>query len=95
MKKVHLMGFVLSACFVALGVIFYSWLKVLDIILILLGIALFLVTFWEFSVSKAQRCPNCNGVIYTGHIRTIARQKDGVVQCEKCGTLVRVAQKAK
>ena len=38
----------------------------------------------------AQRCPNCNAIIYSGSIRTLARQKDGLVRCEKCGTLVRV-----
>ncbi len=90
MKKEHIICFVLSVCFVAVGIVFRAVLNVLDIILVLLGVSLFLITFWRVCVSKAPRCPNCSAIIHSGHIRTIARQKDGIIQCEKCGSLVRV-----
>lgn len=90
MKKEHIICLVLSVCFIAVGIVFRAVLNVLDIILVLLGVGLFLFSFLRLCISKALRCPNCSAIIHSGHIRTIARQKDGIIQCEKCGSLVTV-----
>ena len=92
MKKAYIVGYILSACFCMTGIVFRDRLNVLDMILVLLGIALFLFAFARHCISKALRCPNCNATIHTGHIRTITGQQDGTIQCEKCGTLVRVGR---
>jgi len=90
MKKAYIAGYILSVCFCVTGIGFRDRLTVLDILLVLLGVAVFLLTFVRHCFSKAKRCPNCGAMIHTGHIRTISRQQDGTIQCEKCGTLVRV-----
>lgn len=88
MKKVHLLCFAAAFGFVVIGAVFRDWLHVLDIVFILLGVALFLLTFWRLCIGRAQRCPNCNAVIHSGHIRTIAGQENGMIPCETCGSLV-------
>lgn len=88
MKKAYWICYILSLCFCVIGIVFRNWLNILDIIFVLLGVALLLFAFMQHCISKAQRCPNCNAIIYSGHIRTIARQKNGVVPCENCGNLV-------
>ena len=90
MKKAYCFNYLLSLCLCVMGIVFRNQLDFLDKIFVLLGVALFLFTFVRHCDSKAPRCPNCNAVIYSGHIRNIARQRDGVVPCEKCGSLVRV-----
>ena len=90
MKKAYIMGYIVSVCFCVVGIVFRERLNILDVILVLLGVAVFLFTFARHCFSKALRCPNCNATIHTGHIRTISRQQDGTIQCEKCGALVRV-----
>ena len=90
MKRSYLLCYILALILCAAGIGCRNWMTVLDKVLVILGIALFLFVFAKHCFSKAQRCPNCKAVIYSGHIRTITSQKDGVVQCEKCGSLVRV-----
>ena len=88
MKKAYLVCYVISLALCLVGILCRDWLNVLDKVLVLSGVALFLLAFMKHCISKAPKCPNCNAVIYSGHIRTIARQKDGLVPCEKCGSLV-------
>ncbi len=90
MKKSHWLCFVLALILCAVGIGCRNCLIVLDKVFVILGVALFLFVFVKHCFSKAQRCPNCNAIIYSGHIRTITSQKDGIVPCEKCGSLVRV-----
>lgn len=92
MKKGYWICYLLSVCFCVAGILCRDRLNVLDIALVILGIVLFLLAFGKHCISKAQRCPNCNAIIYRGHIRIIVGQKDGLVPCEKCGTLVRVKE---
>lgn len=95
MKQSYRRGYLLSACFVIAGIVFHAWLHLLDILLIVSGIVLFLLTFWRHCISRAKRCPNCNAVIHSGHIRTIAGQENGMVRCERCGSLVCVNHAAR
>lgn len=95
MKKLYWLGYSLSLVLCLVGIAFHNWLIVLDKIFVILGVALFLFALLKHCISKAQRCPNCNAIIYRGHIRTIAKQKDGIVPCEKCGSLVCVNHTAK
>lgn len=90
MKKVYWMCYILSLVLCLVGILCRDWLNILDKVFVLLSVALFLFTFLKHCTSLAPRCPNCNAIIYSGHIRTIKRQKDGIVPCEKCGSLVRV-----
>lgn len=90
MKKAYWIYYALSLCLCIVGIACRDRLNILDKLLVLLGAALFLITFARHCISKALRCPNCNTVIYTGHIRTVLRQQDGLVKCDKCGSLVRV-----
>ena len=90
MKKHHWLWYGVSVCMIAVALLLRDQLRILDSILVFSGTALFLATFWGHCIRKAQRCPNCGTVIYTGHIRTIAKQRDGLIPCEKCGTLVLV-----
>ena len=90
MKKKYRLHYIFSLVLCLRGLLSYSLSGMINIVFILLGIVWFLITFIRHCISMAQRCPNCNAIIYSGHIRTIARQKDGLVCCEKCGTLVRV-----
>jgi len=89
-RKGYWACYALSFCLLLSGIIFRDRLILLDKVFVLLGAGLFLLVFVRHCVSRAPRCPNCNAVIFSGHIRTIARQKDGRVPCEKCGSLVRV-----
>ena len=82
------MWYSLAVILCAIGIGCRHWLAVLDKVLVFAGIAVFLLTFTRHCISKAKRCPNCNAIIYTGHIGTIAKQKDGMISCEKCGSLV-------
>lgn len=88
MKQSLWIWYLLSLCFVMIGIVFHTWLNVLDILLVFSGVALFLFTFWRHCISKAKRCPNCNAVIHSGHVRTISRQENGMIRCETCGSLV-------
>ena len=88
MKKAYWLYYILSICCIAAGILLRDFSNALDLLLTLLGVALLLFTFARHCLSKAQRCPKCNAVIYSGHIRTIVRQKNGMIQCEKCGCLV-------
>lgn len=90
MKKTYLIGYLVSFCLCMISIIFRNHLNILDKVFVFLAVALFLFTFLRYCTSKAPRCPNCNAVIYSGHIRNVARQRDGVIPCEKCGSLVRV-----
>lgn len=88
MKKEYWIWYVLSIILCGIGVFCREWMNVLDKVFVLLGVALFLFGFVKHCISMAPRCPNCNAIIYSGHIRNIIRQKDGTVPCEKCGSLV-------
>lgn len=88
MKKAHWICYATALGFCLAGILLRERLNVLDIVLVCLGVALFLLGFLLHSTSKAQRCPNCNAVIYRGHIRTVLRQKDGLFPCERCTALV-------
>lgn len=90
MKKAYLICFFLSFYLCAVGVVFRDWLNILDKLLVFSGVALFLFAFWQHCTGKALRCTNCNAIIRSGHIRTIVKQKEEIVQCENCGSLVRV-----
>ena len=91
MKSLYWIGYALSVCLCTAGILLKNRLNILDIVFVISGIALLLFTFAMHSIRKAQRCPNCNSLIYKGHIRSFTRQQsDGVVPCENCGILVRV-----
>ena len=90
MKKHIWIWYILSVLLCAAGIMWEDRLGKLDIVFILLGIGLLLFTVVRHCVGMAPRCPNCNAVIPAGHKRTMARQIDGVVPCESCGTLVRI-----
>ena len=90
MKKAYWVCYIIALALCLVGILCRDWLNILDKVFVLLGVALFLFGFVKHCISKAPRCPNCNAIIYSGHIRTIVRQKDGMVPCEKCGSLVRV-----
>lgn len=92
MKKGNAALFALSLCCIAAGVALHDRLHEASALLIVPGVALFLFALLRFCLSRAPRCPKCGAVIYRGHIRTIARQRDGLVPCEQCGTLVQIAQ---
>ena len=91
MKKVYWLCYIMSLALCLVGILCRDWLDILDKICVLLGVALFLFAFVKHCISKAPRCPNCNAMIYSGHIRNIFRQKNGMVPCYKCGSLVRVS----
>ena len=95
MKRVYWMCYILSFALCVIGILCRDWLDILDKVFVIVGIALFLFTFARYSIGKAQRCPNCNAIIYKGHIRTVKRQQNGIVSCEKCGSLVCVDHSAK
>ena len=84
------MYYIISLALCLIGILCRDRLNLLDKAFVLLGVVLFLFTFAKHCISKAQRCPHCDAIIYSGHIRTAARQKDGTAPCEKCGSLVRV-----
>lgn len=88
MKKAYWVCYIIALVLCFVGILCRNWLDILDKAFVLLGVALFLFAFVKHCISKAQRCPNCNAIIYSGYIRTIARQKDGMMPCEKCGSLV-------
>lgn len=88
MKKVHWICYLLALVLCLVGLLCHGWLNILDKVCVLLGVALFLFAFVKHCISKARRCPNCNTLIYSGHIRNIARQKNGMVPCYKCGSLI-------
>ena len=90
MKKVYWVCYIISLTLCVIGLFCRDWLNILDKAFVLLGVALFLVGFVMHCISKAPRCPHCNAMIYSGHIRNIIRQKNGMVPCYKCGSLVRV-----
>ncbi len=90
MKKHIWICYVASICFCVAGAVFRDRFNVADILFMVSGVVLFLVAFACHCMSMAKRCPNCNAIIHTGHIRTIVRQKNGMIKCEKCGSLVRV-----
>jgi len=89
-KKKQWLWYVLSACMIGVGILFRDTWMFLDILLILSGIILFLYIWGWHCIKNAQRCPNCNAIIYGSHIRTMVRQKNGILSCEKCGSLVDV-----
>ena len=84
------MYYIISLVLCLVGILCRDQLNILDKVFVLLGVVLSLFTFAKHCISKAQRCPHCNAVIHSGHIRTTARQNNGIVPCEKCGSLVRV-----
>ena len=88
MKKAYWVCYIIALALCLIGILSRDWLNILDKAFVLLGVALFLFAFVKHCIGKAPKCPNCNTVIYSGYIRTIARQKDGLVPCEKCGSLV-------
>lgn len=88
MKKAYWICYILSVVLCIIGIFCRDWLNILDKVFVLLGVGLFLFTLVKHCISMAPRCPNCNAIIYSGHIRNIKRQKDGIVPCEKCGSLV-------
>ena len=90
MKKVYWVCYIISITLCLVGIFCRNWMNILDKVCVILGVALFLFTFVRHCISKAPRCPNCNTMIYNGHIRNVVRQKDGMVPCYKCGSLVRV-----
>ena len=90
MKKVYWVCYIISLALCLVGILCRDWLNILDKSLVLLGVALFLFAFVKHCISMAPKCPNCNATIYSGHIRNIKRQKDGMIPCEKCGSLVRI-----
>ena len=95
MKRSYRICYILSLALCIIGILCRDWLDILDKVFAIAGVVLFLFTFARHSVSMAQRCPNCNAIIYKGHIRTVKRQQNGVVPCEKCGSLVCVDHAAK
>ena len=90
MRKAYWVCYIISLALCLIGILCRDCLNILDKAFMLLGVALFLFTFTKHCISKAPRCPNCNTLIYSGHIRNIIRQKNGMVPCYKCGSLVRV-----
>lgn len=90
MRKYWLL-YTLSVCFCVIGILCRDMLRIMDIVFVILGVVLFLFVFIKHCRRKAKRCPNCNALIYGGHIRTISRQKAGVVPCERCGSLVQIS----
>ena len=90
MKKAYWVCYIISFALCLVGILCRDWLNILDKVFVLVGVPLFLFAFVKHCISKAPRCPNCNAIIYSGHIRTIVRQKDGMMPCEKCGSLVRI-----
>lgn len=88
MKKVYWVCYIIALALCLAGILCRDLLIILDKAFVLFGVALFLFAFIKHCISKAPRCPNCNTMIYNGHIRNIVRQKDGMVPCYKCGSLV-------
>ena len=88
MKKAYWVCHIISLALCLIGILCRDWLNILDKVFVLLGVTLILFTFVKQCISKAPRCPNCNTLIYSGHIRNIIRQKNGMVSCYKCGSLV-------
>lgn len=90
MRKIQWVCYILSLCSIVAAILLRDYLDVLDILLMIVGIAIFLTALGIQSIRNARRCPNCNAIIYGGHIRTIIRTKDGIYPCEKCGSLISV-----
>ena len=87
MRKTQWICYILSLCSIVPAIFLRDYLNVLDKILVITGVVLFLTAYGIQSIRNARRCPNCKAVLYGG-LRQMLRTKDGIYQCEKCGSLI-------
>ena len=66
--------------------------KRLALLLIVVGIALLLSVFLSACIKHADRCPRCGVILHRG-IRVYREQRDGMIHCPRCSSLVKVAER--
>ena len=73
------------------GILMKDHSKLFALILIVIGIIVLFTVFLSNIMKHADKCPKCGTILYRS-VRMYREKRDGLIQCPKCESLVRVEE---